>query len=190
MYDYLSSFDETDKFRREKNGHNYQLIYPNFFLTLPSSILEIGTASCGFAKFLKDNNLAKFIVGADLQKGIKSDHIPSKLTWDSLFDDFFTGDATSQQFLDWVVSKQYKFDLVIEDSSHTIEDQVNLISKCEYFLSDSGVYITEDIISYDYAKKIIEAVPVKYKQYAYIVDLTKSCDRNDDICVIIDYRRL
>jgi spermidine synthase len=191
MFNYISSFNETDKFRQaHNNGHNYQLIYPNFFLSKPRTILEIGTSSCGFAKFLRDNNIGNLLVGADLERGIVSHHIPSKLTWENLFDDFFIGDAISSKFLDWITEKKYKFDLVIEDASHKLEDQMYLISKCEYLLSDSGVYITEDIASYDNAKTIIKSIPEKYKKYAYITDLTNSFDRPDDICVVIDCRQL
>jgi spermidine synthase len=190
MFDYKSSFEETDKFRQGNNGHNYQLIYPNLFLTKPETILEIGTASCGFAKFLKDNNIGKFIVGADLKKGIVSYHIPSKKTWEHLFDDFFIGDVTSQEFLSWIKDKNYRFDLVIDDASHTIATQIHLIQICKDLLSDNGVYIIEDISSYHNAKEIIKAIPKEYKQYAYIVDLTDSCARSDDICIIIDGRKL
>ena len=107
MFNYESSIGETDKFRKP---HNYQIIFPNFFLTKPKNILEIGTSSCGFAKFLKDNKIGEWIVGADITKGLVSHHIPSNLTWEHLFDDFFEGDAMSQEFRDWIAKKEYKFE--------------------------------------------------------------------------------
>ena len=186
---YESSIDETDKFC-PPHGHNYRLLYHNIFLSEPNTILEIGTASCGFAKFLKDNNLGKHIVGADLKKGVVSYHIHSRLTWEDLFDDFYEGDATSNDFLEWIKGKNYKFDLVIDDASHTVAMQINLLKKCELFMSDSSVYLIEDISSYNNAKEIIKHVPTSLKPYAYIVDLSDAYNRWDDICIIIDTRKI
>lgn len=187
MFNYESSIGETDKFRKP---HNYQIIFPNFFLTKPKNILEIGTSSCGFAKFLKDNNIGEWIVGADITKGLVSHHIPSNLTWEHLFDDFFEGDAMSQEFRDWVAKKEYKFDLIFEDASHTLEMQKHMISTCDTLLTENGVYITEDIGSYMNAKAIIRSVPTALRQYAYIADLTDSIGDPYDMVVVIDKRRL
>lgn len=194
MINYESSIDETDKFRKNNRpdypGHNYQLLYHNFFISNPQKILEIGTSSCGFAKFLKDNNIGKYIVGADLRKDIVSGHIPSNLTWSHLFDDFYEGDAMSEDFLFWIKNKEYKFDLVIDDASHKVDMQKYLISKCDFFMSDDSVYITEDITSYENAVDILKSVPEQYRTYSYIFDARYSCGRYDDLCVIIDYRKL
>jgi|TARA_B100000073_G_scaffold84137_3_gene64784 spermidine synthase len=187
MFNYESSIGETDKFRKP---HNYQIIFPNFFLTKPKNILEIGTSSCGFAKFLKDNKIGEWIVGADITKGLVSHHIPSNLTWEHLFDDFFEGDAMSQEFRDWIAKKEYKFDLIFEDASHTLEMQKHMISTCDTLLSENGVYITEDIASYMNAKSIIRSVPTALRQYAYIADLTDSIGDPYDMVVVVDKRRL
>ena len=137
---YESSIDETDKFSAP-DGHNYRLLYQNVFLSKPNTILEIGTSSCGFAKFLKDNNLGEHIVGVDVKKGIVSYHIPSKLTWEHLFDDFYEGDAMSNDFLEWIKSKNYKFDLVIDDASHTVTMQIDLLKKNVNYLCQIVRYI-------------------------------------------------
>lgn len=189
MLDYYSSIKETDKFRKP---HNYQMIYPNLLWTKPKKILEIGTASCGFAKFLKDNNIGEWLVGVDIKKGIISNHIPSKKTWEHLFDDFFEGNAMSPEFIDWIEKKKYwqTFDLVIDDASHQLDLQIYLIQMADRLLSDNGVYITEDIGSYQQAKSIIQNVPKSLKDKAYIVDLTDSVNDPFDRCVIIDNRKL
>ena len=140
--------------------------------------------------FLKDNNIGEWIVGADLKKDIVSGHIPSNLTWGHMFDDFFEGDATSQKFLDWLEKKDYRFNLVIDDASHTLAMQKYLISMANVFLEDNGVYVTEDIASYGNAKEIIKSVPEELKKYAYIADLTDAYQLHDDMCVVIDKGRL
>ena len=65
MIDFSLAINNTDKFiggvqNSYKNGHNYQLIYKNFINKNISSILEIGTANGGFAKFLKDYNSLRY----------------------------------------------------------------------------------------------------------------------------------
>lgn len=193
IFNYKSSFDETDKFRSDHKwcpGHNYRLVYPYFLMTKPKRILEIGTASGGFAKFLRDNNIGEYIVGADTSKPFISNHIPSNETWENLFDDFYVGDATKEDFLDWIDSKGYKFDLIIEDGDHTLEMQTNLMRKCHRLLSDNGVYITEDIESSFVATRVLRSVPDIYKKYSYCLDLRYSNGRKDDLIVVVDLRKL
>lgn len=189
MFNYKSSFDVTDKFRKP---HNYQLIYPNLLFTKPKNIFEIGTAACGFAKFLRDNNVGEFLVGADTKKGIIGGHISVNKEYCDLFDDFFEGNALSQEFIDWIYKKNYmnKFDLVVDDASHTQDMQIHLIKMADKLLSDNGVYVTEDIASYAQAKAVIKHVPKSLKESAYIVDLTDSVGDPFDMCIIIDNRKL
>lgn len=192
-FNYLSSLEETDKFRGSvlldgKVGHNYKSLYNSVFITKPEAILEIGTASCGFAKFLRDNNIGKFLVGADLIKGIVSHHIPSKLLWCDLFDDFYEGDVSSNLFLEWLRNKQYLFDLIIDDASHQPALQKHLVSKCTQFLSSRGIYIIEDIISHEVAVDVFASIPTHLKPKASIYNASLSINRSDDICIIIDLR--
>jgi hypothetical protein len=192
-FDYLSSLEDTDKFRGSilldaKAGHNYKNLYNSVFITKPETILEIGTASCGFAKFLRDNKIGKFLVGADLTKGIISHHIPSKLVWCDLFDDFYEGDVSLDIFLDWLRNKQYSFDLIIDDASHQSSLQKRLVSTCTQFLSPRGVYIIEDIISHEVAVDVFSSIPTHLRSKASIYNTSLSINRSDDICIIIDLR--
>jgi predicted O-methyltransferase YrrM len=192
-FDYLSSLEDTDKFRGSilldaKAGHNYKNLYNSVFITKPETILEIGTASCGFAKFLRDNKIGKFLVGADLTKGIISHHIPSKLIWCDLFDDFYEGDVSLDIFLDWLRNKQYSFDLIIDDASHESSLQKHLVNTCTQFLSPKGVYIIEDIISHEVAVDVFSSIPTHLRSKASIYNASLSINRSDDICIIIDLR--
>jgi hypothetical protein len=195
MIDYSSSIDDTDKFRGGilidgKAGHNYKNMYQQIFLTKPQTILEIGTASCGFAKFLKSNNIGTCLVGADKEKGIVSHHIPSRLTWCDLFDDFYVGDVSRPEFIDWIRNKNYTFDLIIDDASHDAELQKHLVSTVTEFLSPNGVYVVEDIGSYDTAVMLFSCLPNHLKINAIIYDSRLSINRLDDLCLVIDLRNL
>lgn len=189
MLNYESSKDETDKFC---SVHNYKIFYQNFFITPHRKILEIGTSSCGFAKFLRDNNIGEHLVGADLRKNIVSGHIPSNETWCDLFDEFHEGDVSKPDFKYWIeLNYKNAFDLIIEDCSHKVAQQEYLISNiAPISLSETGVWITEDINGMDNAQKVVNAVTDDLKPYAYLVDLKRGKDRYDDYVVVIDKRKL
>jgi 23S rRNA U2552 (ribose-2'-O)-methylase RlmE/FtsJ len=190
---YESSLNNTDKFSGGVQnssffGHNYQLLYKNFLNNKLQKILEIGTANGGFAKFLKDNKFKSFNVGCDITPDDKHKHVSDYTNYNHLYDDFFSGNAFSQEFLDWNKVKEYKYDLVIEDADHTVETQAYMLQNCHYLLNEDGVYICEDVQSYTIAKQLIQIIPSKYKQFSYIWDGSFSIGRSDDICVVIDLR--
>jgi len=194
MIDFSLSINNTDKFiggvqNSSKNGHNYQLIYKNFIDKNISSVLEIGTANGGFAKFLKDNLIfPELLVGADIDPVSEHNHVSDHTNYNNLYNNFYIGDAFTEQFLNWIDNKNYKFDLVIEDGDHQFQTQQFMLSNVSRLLKSNGVYICEDIMNYSIAKRLIDAVPDNYKKYAYIWDGTNSVGRSDDICIIIDMR--
>jgi spermidine synthase len=190
---YESSLNNTDKFSGGVQnssffGHNYQLLYKNFLNPNLQRILEIGTANGGFAKFLKDNEFKSFNVGCDITPDHKHKHVSDYTNYNHLYDDFFSGNAFSEEFLNWNKTKEYKYDFVIEDADHTVQTQSYMLQNSHFLLKDNGVYICEDVQSYDIAKTLIGSIPFKYKQYAYIWDASSSIGRTDDICVVIDMR--
>jgi len=197
---FTHAMNNTDKFSGGINGsgshgHNYQLIYKNFITHNPlythqlTSILEIGTANGGFAKFLIDNNFKSFLVGADISPTDKHKHVQDHTNYNHLYNDFYTGDAFTETFLNWINDKQYKFDLIIEDGDHDAKTQAFMLANCDKLLSDAGVYICEDIQGgIQIAKQLLNYIPSKYKKYSYIWDGSFSVNRADDICVIVDLR--
>ena len=48
-----------------------------------------------------------------------------------------------------------KFDIIIDDSTHDFEDQINIITHCNQFLEQNGILIIEDI--YKVRKEYSEA---------------------------------
>ena len=191
---YKHAINNTDKFSggiygSGSYGHNYQLIYKNFITHELGSILEIGTANGGFAKFLIDNDFKSLLVGADINPTDKHKHVQDHTNYNHLYNDFYTGDAFTEMFLKWINDKQYKFDLIIEDGDHSSKTQAFMLSNCDKLLTDSGVYICEDVQGgIEVARQLIKFIPVKYKKYSYIWDGVSSVDRADDICVIVDLR--
>jgi 23S rRNA U2552 (ribose-2'-O)-methylase RlmE/FtsJ len=190
---YNLASENTDKFiggiLKSNIGHNYQLLYKNFLIKKPNRILEIGTAHGGFAKFLRDNCIVNTLIGADIAPNDFHNHVSNHTNYNNLYDDFYIGDAFTQNFIDWLKEKNYIFDFVIEDADHSPQTQAFMLKNCNHFLSDNGVYIVEDVRSYEIAKDLIDFIPEEYRFYSYIWDASVATKRNDDICIVIDLRK-
>ena len=108
------------------------------------NILEIGIAY-GESLELWDKyfNNAK-IFGADIhEKEIFSDKIKPGGYKD---DDRFTiwiSDATKPEFLD--VIGDTKFDIIIDDGSHILQDQVKTFNLMKPLMNPGGIYVIEDV---------------------------------------------
>lgn len=195
MINYNLCQTNTDKFiggvlENNTVGHNYQLLYKNFINKNVNSIMEIGTANGGFAKFIRDNNLNCFLVGCDINPNGAHQHVQDTTNYNHLYNDFYQGSCFSIDFINWLKNKNYKFDLIIEDANHFVETQSFLINHADELITNNGVYICEDAQSYENAKKVIKCVPNNLKKYSYIWEGIDSIGRYDDICVVIDTRIL
>lgn len=84
-----------------------------------------------------------------------------------------------------VVNKLDKFDIIIDDGSHKLEDQLNTIKLYLPKLNDGGVLIIEDIQQLSYIDILKEAVPDQYKANIEVIDLTEIDNRYDSTLFII-----
>jgi hypothetical protein len=195
--DWLYNKKYTDKFRGDPlipgvpGGHTFIDIYEKY---LPESkrILEVGTQQGGFIKFCKDQMEDIFFVGADMYPYPKQGENcwVDEESYNHLADDYFVGDAFTDKFLDWVESRSYtnSFDLVIDDGPHTLESQKWMIEHSPHLLSNTGVFICEDVDNLDFAKQIKAVSP--FPESTEIWDNSPKSGRWDDICVIIDNRNV
>jgi hypothetical protein len=146
-----------DKTRINNDGHNYIKSYEAIFSLIDKknikTLLEIGIG-CGdhaegrkrsYPEYEEGNSLRMWrdyftdaiIHGIDINNSFASDgkriftHIASQ---------------SSQSDLDTVMKKiDSNLDMVVDDGSHRIEDQVASFMILEKYLSDDGLYIIEDI---------------------------------------------
>jgi hypothetical protein len=93
------------------------------------------------------------------------------------------GDAKSPQIINY-----YKktYDIIIEDASHLLDDQVCHFKDYSDFVNPGGYYIIEDVHqdNLDILKNILEPIG-KYKGFTLTVeDLRKNKKRFDDILLI------
>jgi len=85
-----------------------------------------------------------------------------------------------------IVNKYFnntKFDVIIDDGSHSVPDQIKCLNLYSDLLTDDGILIIEDISSIQCAKKIINNFKGKINKCS-IIDRTHCIPSLDDINVI------
>tara|TARA_Y100000593_G_scaffold86457_1_gene165184 strand:+ start:439 stop:993 length:555 start_codon:yes stop_codon:yes gene_type:complete len=88
-------------------------------------------------------------------------------------------DATKLDFLDKI--KDYSFDVIIDDGSHYLHEQIISFNLLKHKMNKGGIYIIEDIKDIDYAKHYFEG---SLHDNCEIRDLRKEKNRKDDVLVI------
>jgi hypothetical protein len=76
-----------------------------------------------------------------------------------------------------------KFDVIIEDSTHNIEDQLRMYAVLKPYLNKNSLYIVEDVQSIDETKHLFENIDPEKK--VEILDRRHAKGRYDDVIVII-----
>jgi hypothetical protein len=76
-----------------------------------------------------------------------------------------------------------KFDVIVEDASHSIEQQVELYNLYKNYLTDNGIYIIEDIQDLDKDRNVFENLD--NSKEITILDRRNIKNRYDDVLVII-----
>ena len=155
----LEKIQEINNFSTDKGStHSYLKIYDELFSNIINpSILEIGVASGGSIKLWQEytNNI---VHGVDIQLQL---HAPN------LFE---------SNILDWNIPQKY--DIIIDDGSHTTSDMINTYHKLKDFYN--YLYIIEDIQDFSQLDEIKKLNPDK------IIDLRHVKERYDDILIIFE----
>lgn len=137
QYSKCDNHEGTDK----STSHSYDNLYSSIFLKIdPVNILEIGVFSGAFLEVLsKYFSDAKAIIGIDitLRNVIFGKHDPRIVIYER--------NGSSLETAEEIGNKYISFDLIIEDGSHLLEDQIATLNNFARFISKKGVYIIEDI---------------------------------------------
>jgi SAM-dependent methyltransferase len=80
--------------------------------------------------------------------------------------------------------KNIKFDLIIEDAGHHVEQQLNLYSIWKDYLADGGIYIIEDVQDLDNSRFLFEDL-AQIGTCVAIVDRREVKGRYDDVLIVI-----
>lgn len=132
----------------DKNAdfHNYSRQYEGLlekFRPKPLKYLEIGVLNGGSIKAMSEVfRNAECIVGLDIKDSCKQ--------FEDVINSIFIeiGDATDPKFIDFITNKYGKFDVILDDGSHTNRDVIKTFEMLFPLLNDDGLYIVEDTICY------------------------------------------
>ena len=158
----------TDKI----TAHSYELVYADElkgFIDKPVRLLEIGVLTgaslTGWREFLGEHAL---IIGVD------SDVTHNKNQRELVIHMDIT-DSSAPDFL----RKLGPFDVIIDDGSHRLRDQLTAFNNLWDMLGDGGVYVIEDISDID---AFVKAFPGRCDLRLH--DLRSVKGRHDDVCAV------
>jgi len=79
--------------------------------------------------------------------------------------------------------KGIQFNVIIEDASHDINQQVEIYNNFKSYLAPDGIYIIEDVQDIDNTRSIFEALDPK--RTIQILDRRQVKNRYDDVLIVI-----
>ena len=153
--------------------HHYLSVYYDMFKDRKESIrylLEIGVAEGAGLYMFRDFFPNAHIFGAekDFERVFKEERVT-----------VFQCDQSSMEDLERLMSRTMYFDIVIDDGSHKLHDQINTCLKLMSLLNTDVTYIIEDVSDPD---SIVKAL------YHYDTEVIKVGDRYDDCLVIVKHK--
>jgi hypothetical protein len=126
------------KYPSSKNVTGFLEIYENYFKELKEkkiNILEIGVENGDSLRIWRDYFSNANICGLDIVK--------KNFTINNV--EILCGDQSDHKFLDFVIEKYKKFDIIIDDGCHVSNYIINTFGYLFDYLSDGGLYVIEDL---------------------------------------------
>lgn len=144
--------------------HSYYEVYDVHFSRLKATaknVLEIGTYAGDSLLVWRDYFLNANIYGVDnyFQPRFSKEN---RITFNLL-------DAYS---VDSVKKLSRKYDVIIDDGPHTLESQIFFVENYLPLLSENGVMVIEDILSWENAIDVAKAFPDNLKRFVFLIDRT------------------
>jgi hypothetical protein len=93
-------------------------------------------------------------------------------------------------FTNTFLSKNEKFDIIVDDGPHTIQSMVSFIKMYSQVLKEDGIMVVEDVQSIDWIQTLRDATPEHLKPYIEVYDRRPVKGRYDDILFVINLSRL
>jgi hypothetical protein len=181
--------DFIDNKLTDKNTlHSYVNVYEDMFDSLrytAKNILEIGMAPGGSIMVWRNYFINAHIYGIDTcnlanihSQSIKNDyHITLFPNTNGYNDQFIKENFTN---------KNIKFDMVLDDASHTLEDIIYFIMNYLPLLSDNGIMVIENIQKMEWIEILKLIVPDEFKKNIQIYDLRHIKNRYDDVLFVVN----
>ena len=190
----MSLVDLVDNTRTDKNTiHSYLHLYEKLFGSKKETarnVLEIGVCNNTCEQHGGSIQLwEKYFTNATIH-GLDNMHI-NKI-WEGLQNkdniilytsiDAYDETFCKTQFWD----KNIKFDVIIDDGSHKLENMKQFIQLYSPLLTDNGILIIEDVQNWDWIEVLKKEVPEELKDYIFVYDLRENKHRYDDIVFAIN----
>ena len=186
---------QTPKFYTDKiNLHSYGEIYDKIlepFADKEGSLLEIGVYNGGSMLIWQDYFSKMKIYGLDIND-IVPKVVSNKFNKDRI--DYQLLDAYSEKALEYLMSKNPDgFDIIIDDGQH--EEEFQLLGLDMYLrnVKNGGLYIIEDIQSFETVPKLINKVhsifdPQYGSNYRISLHDHRGTDRKrfDDVIMVVE----
>lgn len=184
----MSLEEIVDNSRTDKNTvHSYLPIYQDLLISKKESaqnILEIGILHGGSIKLWNDFFKNATIYGLD---GMNINSVWNQIKNNDKIVLYTSSDPYNNDFfITNFLSKNIKFDFMLDDGPHTLESMIQFIKLYSQVMAEDGILIIEDVQSFDWIDILKNEVPEELKQYIKIYDLRSNKNRYDDILFIID----
>ena len=177
-----------DNTRSDKNTiHSYLPLYEKLLGHKKESarnILEIGIYGGGSIKLWRNYFLNATIYGLDI---MDIDEISDDIKNDDRIILHASTDAYDENlFTHNFLSKNLKFDLLLDDGPHTLESMKQFIKLYSKLMADDGILVIEDVQSWAWIDILKNVVPDHLKQFVKVYDLRCVKGRYDDIVFTIN----
>jgi len=173
--------------KTDKNTlHSYLPLYQTLLGSkreTAKNVLEVGILGGGSIKLWSDFFINATVYGLDVM------HIDN--VWDGIKNNdkiklWTSCDAYNTGTFNQLLSQNIKFDFMLDDGPHTLESMKQFIRLYTQLMTDDGIFIIEDVQSWDWIDILKNEVPDHLKQYIKIYDLRPNKNRYDDIVFTID----
>jgi hypothetical protein len=140
-----------------------------------SDVLEVGICKGESVRMWDDYFVDSTIIGVDIEVSGLVDIINAK------YYNIIIADATKPSFLDKI--NNHKFDVIIDDGSHRLEDQIKTFFLLKDSVKAGGIYIIEDIQDIESSRVIFEGIHPDVR----IIDNRFIKNRYDDVMVVYTF---
>jgi hypothetical protein len=140
-----------------------------------STVLEIGLYMGESLKMWNEYFVYSEIIGVDI-----TDRYLKNIISENKYN-IIISDATTPQFLNTIPDKT--FDVIIDDASHKIEDQIKTFNILKTKMKNNGVYIIEDVI--DIEKTVNKFISL-HNNYE-VIDNRHIKNRHDDVLIVYKF---
>ena len=175
QYCAVNTHQGTDK----NTSHSYGPLYSSLFAHLwnPTALLEIGIDGGAALLAYAETFPTAHIYGMDIEDNLLSSvktH-PRITTW--------IGDAKSKAMIDCVPCQ---VDVLIEDASHLLEDQIQHFKDFSKYVKPGGLYIIEDVaeVNKDILERVLKEEANRANFTMTVYDLRPVKQRFDDIVFV------